>query len=165
MPACPRGGRWASGERALPDRAARCLIAPCAAALMRTVSKLYAGRALAVSAAVAPDLAARARSEDLEEILGNLLDNACKWARTKVVLTVAVEGSLLVLTVEDDGPGLPASLKSVVLERGVRVDEAAPGSGLGLSIMRDLTEHYGGSIVLGDSALGGLCARLTLPAV
>lgn len=147
-----------------PAGNARCLIAPCADALVRTVAKLYAERALAVSASVAPGLAARVRCEDLEEILGNLLDNACKWARTQVVLALVSQGSTLVLTVEDDGPGLPPSLRSVVLERGVRVDEAAPGSGLGLSIVRDLTEHYGGTIALDESKLGGLCARITLPA-
>ena len=131
---------------------------------MRTVSKLYASRGLEVLATVPAGLNARIRLEDLEEILGNLLDNSCKWARTKVVLSGVDNGPVLVLTVDDDGPGLPGSLRGVVLERGVRIDEAAPGSGLGLSIVRDLTEHYGGSIALGDSELGGLCARVSLPA-
>jgi signal transduction histidine kinase len=131
--------------------------------LVRTVSKLYAERGLFVTATVPPELCARVRLEDLEEILGNLLDNGCKWARTTVVLGVIPDESMLVLTVEDDGPGLPDSLRGVVLERGVRLDEAAPGSGLGLSIVRDLTEHYGGSITLGESKLGGLCARISLP--
>lgn len=148
-----------------PTGTARCAVAPCAASLVRTVSKIYVERGLVVTAAVAPELSARVRLEDLEEILGNLLDNACKWGRTKVVLAVVEDGPMLVLTVEDDGPGLPDSLRGVVLERGVRLDEAAPGSGLGLSIVRDLTEHYGGSITLGESKLGGLCARISLPSV
>jgi signal transduction histidine kinase len=146
-----------------PMDTARCPVAPCAAALVRTVSKLYAARGLAITAEVAPEVGARVRLEDLEEILGNLLDNACKWARTKVELTAGMDGPRVVLTVEDDGPGLPDSLRDAVLERGVRLDEAAPGSGLGLSIVRDLTEHYGGSIHLGKSELGGLRARVSLP--
>ncbi len=146
-----------------PTETARCFVAPCAEALVRTLSKLYAGRALEVSTSVGPQICARVRREDLDEILGNLLDNACKWARAKVVLVAVDNGSFLAFTVEDDGPGLPGPLRGVVLERGVRIDEAAPGSGLGLSIVRDLTEHYGGSIALEDSKLGGLCARISLP--
>jgi signal transduction histidine kinase len=146
-----------------PTETTRCLVAPCAEALLRTLSKLYAERALEISASVAPGICARVRREDLDEILGNVLDNACKWARAKVALDVVENGSVLVFTVNDDGPGLPGPLRSVVLERGVRIDEAAPGSGLGLSIVRDLTEHYGGSIALEDSRLGGLCARISLP--
>jgi signal transduction histidine kinase len=147
-----------------PTGTARCLVAPCAAALVRTLSKLYAERALDISSAVPADASARVRCEDLEEILGNLLDNACKWARSKVVLTVESNGAALMMTVDDDGPGLPDTLRGVVLQRGVRVDESAPGSGLGLSIVRDLTEHYGGTVELEDSTeWGGLRARITLP--
>jgi len=147
-----------------PAGTARCLLAPCADALVRTVSKLYVERGLAISSTVGPELSVRVRVEDLDEVLGNLLDNACKWARKRVVLSAAMDGAMLTLTVEDDGPGLPDALRGVVLERGVRIDEAAPGSGLGLSIVRDLAEHYGGSIALEDSKLGGLCARVLLPA-
>ena len=144
--------------------AARCAVAPCAEALIRTVSKLYAERGLELTATVPAEVNARVRVEDLEEILGNLLDNACKWAKSKVALNVVPEGSRLTLFVEDDGPGLPDALSAAVLERGVRLDEAAPGSGLGLAIVRDLAEHYGGSITLGRSPLGGLQARISLPA-
>lgn len=146
------------------SEAARSAVAPCAEALIRTVSKLYAERGLELTAAVPAEANARVRVEDLEEILGNLLDNACKWAKSKVALTVVAEGSQLALMVEDDGPGLPDALRAAVLERGVRLDEAAPGSGLGLAIVRDLAEHYGGSITLGRSKLGGLQARISLPA-
>ena len=97
-------------------------------------------------------------------MLGNLLDNACKWANSRVVMEASRNGSMLVLTVDDDGPGLAPDLRMVVLERGVRIDEAAPGSGLGLAIVRDLAELYGGSVRLDDSPLGGLRARLSLPA-
>ena len=95
--------------------------------------------------------------------LGNLLDNACKWARSRVVVEAVRREASIVITVDDDGVGLVASMREVVLQRGVRADEAAPGSGLGLAIVRDLAELYGGTIVLEASPLGGLRAVLTLP--
>ena len=143
---------------------ARCRVAACADALIRTLLKLYAGRALEISSTIAPDLGARVQREDLDEMLGNLLDNACKWAKSRIVLEGSRIGTMLVLTLDDDGPGLARALRTVVLERGVRIDEAAPGSGLGLAIVRDLAELYGGSISLDDSPLGGLRARLAIPA-
>jgi signal transduction histidine kinase len=142
----------------------RCAVAPCVDALIRTVEKLYAGRALEILAEIATDVSARVQPEDMDEILGNLLDNACKWAKSRVVVKAVRSGSMIVFTVEDDGCGLERALRSAVLERGVRIDEKAPGSGLGLAIVRDLAELYGGSIFLDDSALGGLQARVSLPA-
>lgn len=139
-------------------------VGPCVDALIRTVATLYVDRGLTITAAVPSHLRARIRQEDLEEILGNLLDNACKWARTSVTLTATTTGATVVLVVDDDGPGLAGTLRTTVLERGVRVDETAPGSGLGLAIVRDLAEHYGGSVALGESPQGGLSARVTLPA-
>jgi signal transduction histidine kinase len=143
---------------------ARCRVADCTDALIRTLLKLHAGRALDISSTIAPDLGARVQREDLDEMLGNLLDNACKWANSKIVLEASRAGTMLVLTLDDDGPGLAPALRTVVLERGVRIDEAAPGSGLGLAIVRDLAELYDGSISLDDSPLGGLRARVSLPA-
>ena len=96
-------------------------------------------------------------------MLGNLVDNACKWARARVIIDSEVEPGRVVMTVDDDGVGLDASLREAVLRRGVRADEAAPGSGLGLAIVRDLAELYGGSISLHDSPIGGVRARLELP--
>ena len=99
-------------------------------------------------------------------MLGNLLDNACKWARSRIVIAVGPPPApTIVITVDDDGPGLEASMREAVLQRGVRADEAAPGSGLGLAIVRDLAELYGGSIALGSSPAGGLRARLQLPSL
>jgi signal transduction histidine kinase len=112
---------------------------------------------------VPADHAVRCQREDLDEMLGNLLDNACKWARARVAIASARQDSAVVITVEDDGPGLAASMREAVLQRGVRADEAAPGSGLGLAIVRDLAELYGGSIALDASSAGGLRARLVLP--
>lgn len=145
--------------------AAPCPVAPCVEALTRTLLKLHADRALEIAATISPDLCVRVQREDLDEMLGNILDNACKWANSKIALQASTVGDRLLITVDDDGPGLAAALRNVVLERGVRIDEAAPGSGLGLAIVRDLSEIYSGSISLDDSPLGGLRARLSLPAV
>ena len=97
-------------------------------------------------------------------MLGNLLDNACKWARTRVGDITSSDGDGVASLVDDDGPGLAASMREAVLQRGVRADEAAPGSGFGLAIVRDLAELYGGTIALDASPLGGLRATLRLPA-
>lgn len=102
--------------------------------------------------------------QDLEEMLGNLMENACKWAATRVRVTAEKDGRNIVISVDDDGPGVPAEKRDEVLGRGKRLDEATPGSGLGLSIVVELAELYHGSLELGDSDLGGLSVRLTLPA-
>jgi signal transduction histidine kinase len=93
-----------------------------------------------------------------------VLDNACKWARSHVAVDAAANGAGVLITVDDDGPGLEPSMWEAVLQRGVRADEAAPGSGCGLAIVRDLAELYGGSIALGTAPMGGVRARLHLPA-
>jgi signal transduction histidine kinase len=143
---------------------ARCSVGECVEGLQRTLMKLYAGRALHISTTAGPELRARMQREDLEEILGNLLDNACKWANSQINLDAREDSLGVVITLDDDGPGLDRAHRMFVLERGVRIDEAAPGSGLGLAIVRDLVELYGGSIELDDSPLGGLRARIRLPA-
>jgi signal transduction histidine kinase len=144
--------------------AVRCQAGVSAEGLVRTLLKLYSGRAIHIEVHVAPEHAVRIQREDLDEMLGNLLDNACKWASSLVTLESARTGSAILFTVDDDGPGLARPLRTVVLQRGVRADEAAPGSGLGLAIVRDLADLYGGSISLDDSPRGGLRARLSLPA-
>ena len=143
---------------------ARCPIAASAEPLARTLLRLYAERGVTIDAVVAADHAFRGQREDLDEMLGNLVDNACKWARTRVAIASSAHDGVVVVTVDDDGPGLDASMRQAVLQRGVRADEAAPGSGLGLAIARDIAELYGGSIALDASPLGGLRAKLTLPA-
>jgi signal transduction histidine kinase len=142
----------------------RAPVRAAAEGLARTLSRLHADRGLAIRVEAPPEAAARAEPADLEEMLGNLLDNACKWARSEVVIGAAAHGDRVVVTVDDDGPGIAPELRERVLQRGVRADEAAPGSGLGLAIVRDLAELHGGSIALGDAPQGGLRARLTLPA-
>lgn len=136
-------------------------VGECVAGLVRTFGKLFPG--ISVSVSVGEGVLVRVEREDLEEILGNLLENACKWGRGRVVLGVVVEGAWVVFFVEDDGPGVEAALREVVLERGVRFDEA--GSGLGLAIVRDLVEVYGGRISLGEAGMGGLRVEVRLPGV
>ena len=142
----------------------RCSVVASADALARTLLRLHAERGITIDVRVAPNHHVRGQREDLEEMLGNLLDNACQWASSRVQLESTISGDRLVITVADDGPGLDASMRPVVLQRGVRADEAAPGSGLGLAIVRDLAELYGGSISLDAAPQGGLRARLELPA-
>jgi signal transduction histidine kinase len=112
---------------------------------------------------VPPDHAVRTGREDLDEMLGNLLDNACKWTRSQIVVSSAARNGHVVITVDDDGPGVAVDMRDQVLRRGVRADEAAPGSGFGLAIVRDLAELYGGSIALTAAPSGGLRASLNLP--
>jgi signal transduction histidine kinase len=143
---------------------ARCSVIASAEGLSRTLLRLHAGRGIAIDMRIAGDHCVRGQREDLDEMLGNLLDNACKWAKTRVAVDASTNGAGVVITVDDDGPGLEPSMWEVVLQRGVRADEAAPGSGFGLAIVRDLAEVYGGSISLGAAPMGGLRARLQLPA-
>ncbi|PZO01205.1 MAG: sensor histidine kinase [Alphaproteobacteria bacterium] len=103
--------------------------------------------------------------QDLQEILGNLMENACKWCARKVRVSAGTSGlGQMIVVVEDDGPGLAADRYDEVMKRGARADEDTPGSGLGLAIVDDLTRAYGGRLTLGPSDMGGLKAILTLPA-
>lgn len=155
----------AQARAAAPGKAptAQCPVLPSVQGLTRTLLRIYADRGIAIDVDVSPDHAVRGQSEDLEEMLGNLLDNACKWAKSRVKIQSEKEGDAVRITVHDDGPGLPSSMRDNVLQRGIRADETAPGSGLGLAIVRDLAELYGGTIALDDSPLGGLRATLRLP--
>lgn len=101
--------------------------------------------------------------EDLLELLGNLLDNACKWADAEVRLSLVQEGEGYRLWVDDDGPGIAAERREAVLGRGTRLDEQVTGHGLGLGIVRDMVEAWGGSLSLEDSPLGGLRVAISLP--
>lgn len=107
---------------------------------------------------------------DLEEIVGNLLENASKWGRARARLTVAApqaerQDKMLQLIIEDDGPGIPDDKAKEVLQRGTRLDETKPGTGLGLAIVADLVKEYGGTLALGRSDLGGLKVTVQLAAV
>ena len=117
-----------------------------------------------IDVACDPDLVVRVDPQDLEEVLGNLLDNALKWCRTRVVITARKVSGGTELLVEDDGPGIPATDRAAAVEPGGRLDTSKPGHGLGLSIVGDLVTAYGGSMDLADAPdLGGLQVRVTLP--
>ena len=143
---------------------ARTDVLPVLEDLRRTLGRIYAEKALAIEVACPPELAFRGARQDLEEMLGNLLDNACKWAGARVSVGVALEGQLLRVAIDDDGPGLPPARRAEVLERGRRLDEQVPGTGLGLAIVADLAQLYRGRLVLEAAEAGGLRALLTLPA-
>jgi signal transduction histidine kinase len=141
----------------------RCSVVPSVEALVRTMRRLHADRELTIETEVSPAHDIRGRREDLDEMLGNLIDNACKWARSRVAISSLVDHDQISIAVDDDGPGLDPSMRAQVLQRGVRADEQVRGSGLGLAIVSDLAELYGGSVTLETSPLGGTRARLQLP--
>ena len=133
--------------------------------LDRTLRRIHRDRAIVIDVACPENLAFRGERQDLEEMAGNLIDNACKWAASRVRVTAQSSGAQFTLTVEDDGPGLTPQQREQVGERGERLDESVPGTGLGLAIVRDIAKLYDGGLDLGASELGGLAAKLTLPAI
>jgi signal transduction histidine kinase len=150
-------------------------IAPVIEALRRTMEKIHRDRGIVID--VEADASAKFRGErqDVEEMVGNLVDNACKWAESRVFIEVLVERAgmragadgepTLRIIVDDDGRGLSPDERATVSRRGARLDESKPGSGLGLSIVVDLAALYGGSLTLGAAPIGGLRAELVLPGV
>ena len=159
-----------SASARLPGQ--RTPLQPVVDGLVRVMNKVHADRLLDISVeSSAVPLFFAGEAQDLQEMLGNLLDNACKWAQAAVRLQMqllpAGSGAAqpqLVVAVEDDGPGIDAAQRDQALERGVRLDETVPGTGLGLAIVQDLAALYGGRLDLEPAGLGGLRATLTLPA-
>jgi signal transduction histidine kinase len=152
----------AAAARGLPGW--RTEVAPVIAALARTLAGLHAERTPALEVECPPGLIFAGEKEDLEEILGNLMDNAWKWAAGRVrVAARADPGGGLRLMVEDDGPGLPEGSEAALLSRGRRLDETVPGSGLGLGIVRDLCALYGGHLCFDSAEIGGLKVTVALP--
>ena len=128
--------------------------------LRMALLRVYAGKDLIIELALAPGAQFIGDRGDLTELLGNLLDNACKWCRSRVRLTAGSDGAMQVrerlsLTIEDDGPGISAADRARVLERGVRADASVPGHGLGLAMVRDTVDLYGGQLMIDRSPLGG----------
>jgi len=143
-------------------------VEPTIAALLRAFDKIHGRRGISFHAAPAPGLRFLGEKQDFEEMIGNLLDNAGKWAAAQVTITVAAQTgaagrNVLVVTIDDDGPGLPEEQRAAAVRRGRRLDERKPGSGLGLSIVTDLAGAYGGALRLDRSPSGGLRAELRLP--
>ena len=140
-----------------------CDLGEITSSLQRTLERIYADRDIHIVLENTRSLSVMGERQDMEEMLGNLMDNACKWATTKVRVSSDKDASDGFLIVEDDGPGVPDDKLDEVLGRGKRLDEATPGSGLGLSIVTDLAELYQGSLELGRSEMGGMKAVLRLP--
>lgn len=143
-------------------------VEPVIGGLARTFAKIYRDKDLEVELAIPPDLRFRGEKQDLEEMAGNLIDNAAKWASRKVEITTEIirdddDRPRFRLIIDDDGPGLPEAARAEVLKRGRRLDETKPGSGLGLSIVSDLAALYRGSLKLEAAPLGGLRAVVELP--
>ena len=153
--------RTAAAARVL---GARVPFAPVVEDLRRTLESIYVDRGMRIDVRVAPNLAFRGERQDLEEMLGNLFDNACKWARSHVELRADSDGAQITCTVDDDGSGLPEEQREAVFARGKRLDEQVPGTGLGLAIVREIAELYDGSIRLEAAPAGGVRAVLRLPA-
>jgi signal transduction histidine kinase len=140
--------------------------------LARTLERINRDKGVAITISSDPGLKFRGERQDLEEIVGNLMDNACKWSKSKVeargylLPTPGEDGRRwLDIEVDDDGPGLRPEQRATALKRGQRLDESKPGSGLGLNIVTETAAMYGGRVELEDAKLGGLRVRLRLPAV
>ncbi|MBL4871080.1 MAG: sensor histidine kinase [Robiginitomaculum sp.] len=136
--------------------------------LTRTLERIYRDKDLDIQIMIPENLLFRGEKRDLEEMVGNLMDNACKWTQTGIHIRAEldqVRDGRLRLSVDDDGPGLGEDEYEKVLKRGLRLDEATPGSGFGLSIVNDLATAYKGSLHLEKSSHGGLRAVLILPSI
>lgn len=143
----------------------RTPLQPVIDGLAQVMRRIHADRALTLRVfPMASELVFRGEEQDLQEMLGNVLDNACKWAKQRIEVRAMHDQGKLVITVDDDGTGIPAARREAMVRRGNRADEQIPGSGLGLAIVDDLARMYGGQIALADSPLGGLRLTLSLPA-
>jgi signal transduction histidine kinase len=145
-------------------------VPPIVTALARTMEKLHRDREIAIDVDVPEHARFHGEQQDLEEMVGNLVDNGCKWARSRVAIEVVADESAtsgdkgkVRIIVDDDGPGLSPAQRVQVALRGRRLDETKPGSGLGLSIVVELAGLYGGVLTLGTAPIGGLRAELALP--
>ena len=145
-------------------------VAPVLSSILRALEKINGDKAVAAKVDCPPSARFRGEKQDLEEMVGNLLDNAYKWARAEIIVEVDVVQNgggtaVLSISIEDDGPGLTEDERSAALQRGQRLDESKPGSGLGLSIVADIASMYKGTFELNDARIGGLRTRLHLPAL
>lgn len=130
--------------------------------LLWMLGRLYADKNFELETDLAPDTGWPVEEHDLNEILGNLLDNAGKWSRQSTVVNLTETGEHLIITVEDDGPGVNQHAFATLGKRGMRLDEQVPGHGLGLAITREITQRYGGSMQFSSGTLGGLKVSVKL---
>ncbi len=138
-------------------------VAAVAADLRGALLKVYSRKDLSIELAVQEGSYFIGDRGDFVELLGNLVDNACKWCREKVRVAVTVAEGGLTLVVEDDGPGIAEEDRVKVLERGVKTDETVPGYGLGLAMVHDTVDLYAGKLVVEESLLGGARFSVRLP--
>ncbi len=150
-----RAGAPALNARLAPVR-------PALDDVIRAVTRIHDNR-VDISVTGSDDLCFRGDVADLQEILGNLLENAAKWARSAARVELGATADRIRIVIHDDGPGIPADRRADAVKRGVRLDTTRPGSGLGLQIVDELCAIYGGSLELGESTMGGLAATITLP--
>ncbi len=156
-----RRARAAARSQGLRERTP---VAPVLEELSHALERIFRDRAMEIDWRAPDDLSFQGERQDLLEIIGNVLENACKYGDDRVRVTAAPsDEDRLTLVVDDNGAGLPAERRQEVLKRGARLDESAPGSGLGLSIVDDLARAYGGGVSLADSPLGGLRVSVELP--
>jgi signal transduction histidine kinase len=142
----------------------RALLAPALDGLVAALGRIHADRGIAVERSLAPGLALAIDPQDLDELLGNLLDNGWRWAARRIAIDARADpDGRARITIADDGPGIPEDARTEALLPGRRLDERGEGHGFGLSIVRELAELYGGGLALDSSALGGLAAIVTLP--
>lgn len=138
------------------------------AKLVDGLHKVYVEKQPRIDLDVAPDMRFRGDTGDFLELAGNLLDNACKWCRSSVRVTIRpldgaeAESGAMQLTVEDDGPGIPDDAREALLERGKRLDESAPGHGIGLAVVKEIATSYGGDVAIARSSLGGALIRVSI---
>jgi len=141
----------------------RTAVEPVIARLGRALQKIHVDKNITLDLDVPSNLFLRGEQQDLEEVIGNVMENAFKWAKSRIALKVEKVDVDLVFTLSDDGPGLTPEDRPQALKRGQRLDETTPGTGLGLSIVTDIVSAYGGEVELGEAALGGLEVRISLP--
>lgn len=149
-------------------------VAPAVGDIARALGRIYTDKGLVFDLVLADDVCFWGERQDLDEMLGNVMDNAAKWADAKLRVSTATlspdpaSGSdakpVIAIIIEDDGPGVEKEKRAALFERGRRLDESVPGTGLGLAIVRDMAEMCGGAVLLDESALGGLKVTITLPA-
>jgi signal transduction histidine kinase len=139
-------------------------VAPVVRQIVQTLERTPRGGRCAWTVAVDETLAVAVDADDLIELLGNLIDNASKWAGETIEISASPVSRGIVVTVADDGPGVPEAARQRLGTRGLRLDAATPGHGIGLAIARDITIAYGGALDFADAELGGLAVTVTLPA-
>jgi signal transduction histidine kinase len=156
-----RRARAAARTQALGERTG---VAEVLDELARTLERIFHDKGVSIDWDADDELTFQGERQDFLEIAGNAMENACKWGKGRVrVRALGLSAQRLSLVIDDDGPGLPPDRRAEVVQRGARLDETAPGSGLGLSIVDELARAYGGVLRLGDSPLGGLSVQLELP--